>query len=180
MLALGTPAPDFHLPEVTSGKTISLDDFKDDKALLIMFICRHCPYVKHIQQELARLGRDYEGRSVGIVAISSNDAAAYPDDAPGSLREMANELGFVFPYLYDESQQAARAYSAACTPDFFLFDQQRRLVYRGQFDDSRPGNGRPVSGADLRKAIDTVLAGQQVDPNQRPSLGCNIKWRSAA
>jgi peroxiredoxin len=180
MLALGTPAPDFHLPDVTSGQTVSLDDFRDDKALLVMFICRHCPYVKHVQGELSQLGKDYKGRGVGIVAISSNDAAAYPDDAPEGLREMADQVGFVFPYLYDESQETARAYSAACTPDFFLFNGQRRLVYRGQLDDSRPGNGQPVTGGDLRKAIDTVLAGRQVDANQRPSIGCNIKWRPAA
>lgn len=180
MLALGTHAPDFHLPDVTSGETISLDRFKNKKALLVMFICRHCPYVQHVQQELSRLGKDYAGTALGILAISSNDAAAYPDDGPESLREMAAQLGFAFPYLYDESQETARAYSAACTPDFFLFDDQRRLVYRGQLDDSRPGNGKPVTGRDLRTAIDAVLAGRPVDQNQRPSLGCNIKWRPAA
>jgi len=180
MLALGTPAPDFQLPDVTSRKTISLADFRDKKAVLVMFICRHCPYVKHVQNELARLGKGYAGKEVGVVAISSNDAAAYPDDRPESLREMSAELGFVFPYLYDESQETARAYSAACTPDFFLFDDRRLLVYRGQLDDSRPGNGNPVTGRDLRAAIDAVLAGRPVDQNQRPSIGCNIKWRSAA
>ena len=177
MLALGTPAPDFHLPEVTTGKTVALDDFRGKKALLVMFICRHCPYVRHVQNELSELGRDYADASLAIVAISSNDAAAYPDDGPESLREMAAELVFVFPYLYDESQEVARAYAAACTPDFFLFDGERRLVYRGQLDDSRPSNGKPVTGLDLRSAIDAVLAGRPVAETQTPSLGCNIKWR---
>jgi peroxiredoxin len=177
MLALATPAPDFHLPDVTSGKTVSLEDFRHKKALLVMFICRHCPFVKHVQHELARLGKDYGAQSLGIVAISSNDADAYPDDAPASLREMAAELGFTFPLCYDESQQVARAYSAACTPDFFLFDDKRRLAYRGQLDDSRPANGKPVTGRDLRAAIDALLNGRPVDPNQKPGIGCNIKWR---
>jgi peroxiredoxin len=176
MLALGTPAPEFRLPDVSSGKTISLKDFQDKNALLVMFLCRHCPFVKHVQQELARLGKDYASQSLGIVAISSNDADAYPDDSPESLREMASELGFNFPLCYDESQDVARAYSAACTPDFFLFDDQRRLAYRGQLDDSRPGNGKPVTGRDLRAAIDALLKGRPVDPNQKPSIGCNIKW----
>src|SRR6188472_4003216 len=145
MLALGTSAPPFSLPDVVTGKTISLDTFHDDPALLVMFVCRHCPYVKHVQQELARLGRDYHGRA-GIVAISSNDATEYPDDRPESLREMALTLGFTFPFVYDESQQVARAYAAACTPDFFLFDRSRQLVYRGQLDDSRPGSDKPVTG----------------------------------
>jgi peroxiredoxin len=177
MLALGTQAPEFQLPDVRSGKTVSLGDFRDQKALLVMFICRHCPFVKHVQHELARLGKDYASQPLGIVAISSNDADAYPDDAPESLREMAAELGFTFPLCYDESQDVARAYSAACTPDFFLFDDKRRLVYRGQLDDSRPGNGKPVTGRDLRAAIDELLNGRLVDPNQTPSIGCNIKWR---
>jgi peroxiredoxin len=177
MLALGTPAPGFQLPDVTTGKMVSLDGFHDKQALLVMFICRHCPYVRHVQSELAKLGRDYTGGPLAIVAISSNDAAAHPDDAPESLREMATELGFTFPYLYDESQETARAYAAACTPDFFLFDDRRRLVYRGQLDESRPRNDKPVTGRDLRSAIDAVLAGTQVNENQIPSLGCNIKWR---
>ncbi len=177
MLALGTPAPDFHLPEIVSGKTVALSDLSGSKALLLMFICRHCPYVKHVQSELARLGKDYLGKSLRIAAISSNDAATYPDDAPDSLRAMAVENGFNFPFLYDESQQVARAYSAACTPDFFVFDEARKLAYRGQLDDSRPGNGKPVTGRDLRSAIDTLLNGGTVDPNQRPSVGCNIKWK---
>ena len=142
-----------------------------------MFICRHCPFVKHLEKGLAQLGRDYEGKGVGIVAISSNDAANYPDDAPESLAEQAHELGFTFPYLYDETQEVARAYGAACTPDFFLFDDGLKLVYRGQFDDSRPGNGVPVTGKDLRAALDALIAGQPISPEQHPSLGCNIKWK---
>jgi peroxiredoxin len=178
MLELGTPAPDFQLPDVTSGETITPDRFKDKKALLVMFICRHCPYVKHVQGGLAQLGRDYADRSLGIVAISSNDATAYPEDAPNGMREMASELGFNFPVCYDESQDMAQAYSAACTPDYFLFDHSRHLVYRGQFDDSRPSNGIPVTGRDLRAAIDATLEGRPVSSNQRPSIGCNIKWRA--
>ncbi|MBI1950527.1 MAG: thioredoxin family protein [Acidobacteria bacterium] len=178
MLKLGTPAPGFSLPDVVSGRVISLESFHDEKALLVMFICRHCPYVKHVQGELARLGTDYRDRGVGIVAISANDASAYPDDAPPGLREMAVELGFTFPFCHDESQAVAKAYTAACTPDFFLFDQARRLVYRGQLDDSRPDSGRPVTGRDLRAAIDAVLAGRPVGGDQRPSLGCNIKWKA--
>jgi peroxiredoxin len=178
MLDLGTTAPDFSLPDVVSGRTISLDTFTSKKALLVMFICRHCPFVKHIQHELARIGKDYKGKDIGIVAISSNDAESYPDDSPVSLKDMADELGFEFPFCYDENQEAARAYEAACTPDFFLFDEARSLVYRGQLDDSRPGNGVPVTGKDLRAAIDRVLAGQPVDKNQKPSIGCNIKWKA--
>lgn len=177
MLALGTIAPDFELADVTSGEIIGLDRFRDKKALLVMFICRHCPFVKHVQDELARLGRDYATQPLGIVAISSNDAAAYPDDAPESLREMAAELGFDFPYCYDQSQDTARAYGAACTPDFFLFDGNGQLAYRGELDPSRPGNGVPVNGRELRAAIEDVLNGRPVDPNQKPSIGCNIKWR---
>ncbi len=177
MLPLGTLAPEFQLPDVTSGKPVSLADFESRKGLLVMFICRHCPYVKHVQHELAKLGRDYSGRPLGIVAISSNDAIGYPDDAPERLREQAVELGFTFPYLYDESQEIARAYDAACTPDFYLFDGSKKLVYRGQLDNSRPRNDNPVTGRDLRAAIDAVLNDQPVDPNQTPSLGCNIKWR---
>ncbi|HUX66005.1 MAG TPA: thioredoxin family protein [Terriglobales bacterium] len=176
MLPLGTPAPDFALPEVASGRLVRPSDFSAAQPLLVMFVCRHCPFVVHVQQELARLGRDYQGR-VGMAAISANDAEAYPDDAPASLAAMVAEQGFVFPLLYDESQAAARAYGAACTPDFFLFDTSRRLAYRGQLDDSRPGNGRPVTGHDLRAALDALLAGQAVSPEQRPSLGCNIKWK---
>jgi peroxiredoxin len=177
MVALGAPAPDFSLPDVVSGKTISLKTFAAKKALLVMFICRHCPYVQHVQEGLALLGRDYAARDIEIVAISANDAKGYPEDAPASLKAMAEELKFTFPYCYDESQAVAKAYSAVCTPDFFVFDQARRLVYRGQLDDSRPGNGKPVTGRDLRAALDAVLAGRPVDPAQRPSVGCSIKWK---
>jgi peroxiredoxin len=179
MLPLGTIAPDFDLPDVVSGRNVSLPDFASKDALLVMFICRHCPFVKHVQTELARIGRDYAQQSIGIVAISSNDAATYPDDAPPSLREQAEEIGFTFPYCYDESQDVARAYHAACTPDFFVFDRQRKLVYRGQLDASRPGNNVAVTGTDLRSAIDAVLQGTAVATEQRPSIGCNIKWRKS-
>jgi peroxiredoxin len=179
MVALGTAAPDFQLPDVVSGKTISLKTFAGKKALLVMFICRHCPYVQHVQEGLARLGRDYAAKDMGIVAISANDAKNYSEDAPASLKEMAVELKFTFPYCHDESQAVAKAYSAVCTPDFFVFDQARRLVYRGQLDDSRPGNGKPITGRDLRAALDAVLDGRPVDLTQRPSIGCNIKWKRA-
>jgi peroxiredoxin len=178
MLALGTFAPAFDLPDVVSGEIINLEAFKGKKALLVMFICRHCPYVKHVQGELAKLGRDYAPQSLGIAAISSNDAVAYPDDAPESLREMALELDFNFPFCYDETQDVARAYAAVCTPDFFLFDRDRKLAYRGQLDSSRRGNDIPVTGRDLRAAIDAVLNDKPVDANQKPSIGCNIKWRA--
>lgn len=178
MLGIGTQAPAFRLPSVTSGKTVVLDDFKDKEALLVMFICRHCPFVKHVQRELAKLGKDYAAQPLGIVAISSNDAKAYPDDAPESLREMATELDFNFPFCYDETQEVAKAYKAVCTPDFFLFDQDRRLAYRGQLDDSRPGSNIPVTGRDLRAAIDAVLNGRPVAADQKPSIGCSIKWRN--
>lgn len=177
MLALGTKAPAFSLPDVVSGEDVSLNTFASKKALLVMFICRHCPYVKHVQDELARLGKDYVEKDVGIVAIGSNDAESYPEDAPESLKEMAQELDFNFPYLYDEGQVVAKAYTAACTPDFFVFDEDRKLVYRGQLDGSRPGNNLPVTGADLRAALDAILAGETVNPDQIPSVGCNIKWK---
>jgi peroxiredoxin len=177
MLPLGTIAPDFQLPDVVSNRLVSPATFKGKKALLVMFICRHCPFVKHIQQELARLGTDYRDKNVGIVAISANDAANYPDDAPDKLKMMAQELGFTFPFCYDESQAVARSYQAACTPDFFLFDENQSLVYRGQLDDSRPSNNLPVTGTDLRAAIDAVLAGKPVTTEQKPSIGCNIKWK---
>jgi peroxiredoxin len=177
MLELGTRAPDFSLPDVVSGRAVSLANFGGEKAVLVMFICRHCPFVKHVQHELARLGVDYRGRGVGIVAISSNDAASYPDDAPERLKEMADELGFTFPVCFDETQDVAKAYTAACTPDFFLFDQARTLVYRGQLDGSRPESGEPVTGRDLRAAIDAVLFDRPVGADQRPSIGCNIKWK---
>ncbi|MCX7597020.1 MAG: thioredoxin family protein [Fischerella sp.] len=177
MLPLGTNAPDFHLPDVVSGEMISLSKFADKKALLVMFICRHCPFVKHVQHELAKLGKDYSQSDLGIVAISANDAENYPDDAPDSLKAMADELGFKFPLCYDETQETAKAYTAACTPDFFLFDSDRKLVYRGQLDDSRPSNNQPVTGADLRAAIEAVLASKPVNSDQKPSIGCNIKWK---
>ncbi len=178
MLPLGTPAPPFALPDVVTGLPVSLETFAGDRALLVMFICRHCPYVKHVQDELARIGRDYADRGLGIVAVSSNDARAYPEDAPDRLADMARRVGFTFPLCYDESQAVALAYTAACTPDFFLFDAGRTLVYRGQLDDSRPGRPVPVTCADLRGAIDAVLAGRPVDGPQRPSVGSNIKWKA--
>jgi len=177
MLPLGTQAPDFHLPDVVSGKSISLATFAGKKALLVMFICQHCPFVKHIKAELAQLGKDYIPRELGIVAISANDINKYPADAPESLKEMATELGFNFPLCYDETQSTPKAYTAACTPDFFIFDAERKLVYRGQLDDSRPSNGKPVTGADLRAAIEGVLAGKPLASEQKPSIGCNIKWK---
>ncbi|MBO3461270.1 thioredoxin family protein [Aetokthonos hydrillicola Thurmond2011] len=178
MLPLGTKAPDFHLPNVVSGEIISLSNFAGKKALLVMFICRHCPFVKHVQSQLAQLGKDYVQSELGIIAISSNDAKNYPDDAPDKLKAMAIELGFTFPLCYDETQETAKAYTAACTPDFFLFDAEQKLVYRGQLDDSRPNNGQPVTAADVRAAIAAVLAGKPVEGEQKPSIGCNIKWKS--
>jgi len=177
LMELGAPAPDFRLRDVVSGKTVSLETFAGKPALLLMFICRHCPYVQHIKRELARLGKDYVAKNAGIVAISSNDVANYPDDAPERLKAMAQDEGFIFPFCYDDTQEVAKTYSAACTPDFFLFDQHRRLVYRGQLDDSRPGNNKPVTGRDLRAALDAVLAGKPPSATQRPSIGCNIKWK---
>ncbi|MGA9068772.1 MAG: thioredoxin family protein [Terracidiphilus sp.] len=177
MLELGTIAPDFTLTDVVTGQTVSRDEFRNRKALLVIFICAHCPYVKHIEKGLAALGRDYTSQPIGIVAISSNDALTHPADSPAGLKRQAENYGFTFPYLYDETQSVARAYKAACTPDFFLFDGDLQLVYRGQFDSSRPGNGIPVTGEDLRLAIDTVLAGKPVPKDQRPSIGCNIKWK---
>lgn len=177
MLPLGTPAPDFELPDVVSGEKVSLATFAHRQGLLVMFICQHCPFVQHVKHQLAQLGRDYAGRSLGIVAISANDVANYPEDSPEYLKAMAVDCGFTFPLCYDESQETARAYSAACTPDFFLFDGERKLAYRGQLDGSRPGNGVPVTGGDLRGAIEAILAGQVPDPEQKPSIGCNIKWK---
>jgi len=178
MLELGTPAPDFRLPDATSGRTVARDDLADAPALLVAFLCNHCPYVKHIREGLARFARDTEGHGLAMVAVSANDVSTHPDDAPEKMAEEAKAQGYVFPYLYDESQEVAKAYRAACTPDFFLFDRDRRLVYRGQFDDSRPGNDEPVTGKDLRAAVDAVLAGEPVPTEQRPSLGCNIKWKA--
>ncbi|HEX8071270.1 MAG TPA: thioredoxin family protein [Pyrinomonadaceae bacterium] len=177
MVALGTEAPAFNLPDVTTGREVSLADFAGRKGLLVMFISRHCPYVQHVKDELAQLGRDFVERGLGIVAVSANDIIGYPDDAPERLKELADELGLNYPVCFDESQETAKAYEAACTPDFFLFDAARRLVYRGQLDDSRPGNDKPVTGRDLRAAIEAVLNDRPVNPEQRASLGCNIKWR---
>lgn len=176
MLPLGTPAPDFSLPNV-DGQTVSLADAAGPKGTLVMFICNHCPFVKHVADQLAALGRDYLPRGLGVVAISSNEVSAHPADSPEQMVHEAEDRGYVFPYLYDESQEVAQAYHAACTPDFFLFDGDKKLVYRGQLDASRPGNDIPVTGADLRAAIDAVLGGQPVSAEQRPSLGCNIKWK---
>jgi peroxiredoxin len=176
MLPLGTPAPSFSLPDVTTGRPVSLGDFAGKEALLVMFICKHCPYVVHVRGELERLGLDYADSALGIVAISSNDPITYPEDSPAGLRQMALEAGFKFPLLFDETQEVARAYDAVCTPDFFLFDREQRLVYRGQLDDSRPNRGA-ANGRDLRAAIEAVLAREPVNPVQKPSSGCGIKWK---
>jgi peroxiredoxin len=176
MLPLGTRAPLFRLPD-PGGKTVSLADFKSAPALLVVFMCNHCPYVRHIRGGLASLARDYGPRGVAVVGINSNDVASYPADSPAKMAEEAASAGYVFPYLYDETQAVAKAYRAACTPDFYLFDKDQRLVYRGQFDDSRPGNSIPVTGQDIRAALGAVLAGKPVPPNQKPSIGCNIKWK---
>jgi len=177
MVELGTTAPDFALTDAISGATVKRDDFRGQKGLLVLFICAHCPYVKHIEKSLGELSADYANAPLGIVAISSNDAANYPADSPTGLKKQAIANDFQFPYLYDESQAVARAYEAACTPDPYLFDADFKLVYRGQYDDSRPGNGVPVTGKDLRAAIDLVLAGKPVPKEQKPSIGCGIKWR---
>ena len=177
MLALGTSAPDFRLPDVVRDEVRSYADIAGSRATVVMFICNHCPYVIHVRSQLVVLARDYLSRGVGFVAISANDAERYPDDGPAAMRALAQSEGFPFPYLYDESQQVARAYQAACTPDFYLFDGQRRCVYRGQLDGSRPRNGQPVTGADLRAALDSLLAGEPVAADQQPSVGCNIKWK---
>ncbi len=177
MLPLGTVAPEFELPDVVSGENISLANVADSKALLLMFICQHCPFVKHVQQELAQIGQDYSQQPLKIVAISANDVVNYPDDSPEKLKQMAEALNFNFPLCYDQSQEVSKAYTAACTPDFFLFDANQKLAYRGQLDDSRPSTDIPVTGKDLRRAIDTVLQGKAVDFEQKPSIGCNIKWK---
>jgi peroxiredoxin len=178
MLKLGTPIPKFSLKDVTTGEEINPNSFEDKKALLVMFICRHCPFVYHVQDEIASIGHDYLNKDIGIIAISSNDVGDFPEDRPQNLKIMAKEMGNVFPYCYDESQEVAKAFTAACTPDFFLFDKERKLVYRGQLDDSRPGNGVPTTGEDLRSAIEAVLDDKPVNPVQKPNVGCNIKWRS--
>ena len=178
MLDLGTTAPNFALTDAVTGNTVSRDDFRGKKALLVMFICSHCPYVKHIEKGLAQLGVDYLRQPIGIVAIGSNDVTTHPADSPAGLKQQAETYGLVFPYLYDETQAVAHAYKAACTPDFFLFESEFRLVYRGQFDSSRPGSGIPVTGQDLRTAIHQVLSGTPVPTDQLPSIGCNIKWKA--
>jgi peroxiredoxin len=177
MLPLGSRAPSFSLPNV-DGRTVSHTEFEGQPGLLVMFICNHCPFVIHLQKDLANCARVYQEKGLGIVAISSNDAETYPQDGPAQMRRVAQEQGYTFPYLYDESQDVAKAYHAACTPDFFLFDHDRKLVYRGQFDDSRPDSGIPITGKDLRAACDAVLAGRPVPAQQRPSIGCNIKWKA--
>ena len=176
MLALGTQAPEFSLIDVVSGERITLENFSGSQALLVMFICVHCPFVKHVEQELAKIGHDYAEQGLSIIAISANSIETHPQDAPEHMKTQATTQGFSFPYCYDETQAVAKAYTAACTPDFFLFDGALKLAYRGQLDDSRPSNGKPVTGKDLRQAIDTILAGQSLSDEQIPSVGCNIKW----
>ncbi len=177
MMPLGTVAPDFTLPDVVSVSYTSLQELKCEVATLIMFICNHCPFVKHIQGELVKLSLEYSEKSVSIIAINSNDIESYPEDSPEKMKTIAESLGYIFPYLYDETQNIARIYDATCTPDFFIFDKNLECVYRGQLDDSRPGNSLPVTGKDLRSALDAIIAGKQVDPHQKPSVGCNIKWK---
>ncbi len=177
MLSLGTVAPDFKLPDTISGKNISLSDIRSDKATVIMFTCNHCPYVIHVNDEIVRLAKDYQQKGVSFVAISANDAENYPQDGPDKMKVLAEKVGYTFPYLYDERQEIARLYDAACTPDFYVFDAGLKLVYRGQLDGSRPNSGIPVTGEDLRNALDAVLGGTAVSAMQRPSAGCNIKWK---
>ena len=176
MLELGTPAPRFRLPD-TEGRLLTLADFKDAPALLVVFMCNHCPYVKHIRPALAAFAREFQPKGLAVVGINSNDAAKHPDDSPEKMVDEVALAGYTFPYLYDETQETAKVYRAACTPDFFLFDKDRKLVYRGQFDDSRPGNNVPLTGKDLRDAVNAVLAGKSPSAEQKPSIGCNIKWK---
>ena len=178
MLPLGTPAPVFSLPEPATGRTVALADVRDAPALLVIFMCNHCPFVKHLREGLVRFAREYQTRGLAIIAINANDVANHPNDSPARMVEDAQAFGYPFPYLYDETQTVAKAYRAACTPDFFLFDAGRKLAYRGQFDGSRPGNSLPVTGSDLRAAVDAVLAGQPIPSDQKPSIGCNIKWKA--
>ena len=177
MVELGTKAPGFVLPDTASGRNLSLEDVKSKVATVIMFICNHCPFVKHVNAELVRLANDYKNKGIGFVAISSNDVINHPDDAPGLMTQVAKQLKYPFPYLYDESQETAKAYDAACTPDFFIYDKDLHLVYRGQLDDSRPGNEIPVTGKDIRHALDCLINDEPVPQEQRPSIGCNIKWK---
>lgn len=177
MVALGTKAPEFILPDTVSGRQISLSDIKGSVATVIMFICNHCPFVKHVNAELVKLANDYKTKGIGFVAISSNDVVNHPDDSPGLMAQVARQLKYPFPYLYDETQEVAKAYDAACTPDFFIYDKNMHLVYRGQLDDSRPGNELPVTGKDIRHALDCLVINKPVPEIQRPSIGCNIKWK---
>lgn len=177
MLELGTEAPAFTLPDTVSGKEISLKEIQSEKATVVMFTCNHCPYVIHVNEEIVRLAKDYQSKGVAFVAISSNDVENYPQDGPEKMKKLAADVGYTFPYLYDESQEIAKAYDAACTPDFYVFDGQLKLAYRGQLDSSRPGNGQALNGKDLRGALDAVLTGTAVESMQRPSAGCNIKWK---
>ena len=177
MIPLGTKAPDFEIPDTVTDQLISLNNLKSEKALVVMFLCNHCPYVKHVREEIVSISKDYEKEGVSFVAISSNDIEQYPEDAPDKMKEEALTWNYSFPYLFDESQSVARAYDAACTPDFYIFDKNLELVYRGQLDDSRPGNGKPLTGKDMRDALDCILAGNPVNEHQIPSAGCNIKWK---
>jgi peroxiredoxin len=177
MIALGTTAPDFELKDTVSGETKSLTKLKSDKATVIMFICNHCPYVKHVNDQLVTLANDYQPKGISFVAISSNDVEAYPEDHPDKMKEYAKRLGYPFPYLYDETQEVARAYDAACTPDIYIFDETMSLVYRGQLDDTRPNSGVPATGVDVRAALDNILAGKPISEVQMPSMGCSIKWK---
>lgn len=177
MMPLGTHAPDFELPDTVSGKTLSLKELRSETATVVMFICNHCPFVKHINGKLVEVAKNYIPKGVSFVAISANDVENYPDDSPDKMKQAAQELGYPFPYLYDASQETARAYDAACTPDFYIFDSELKCVYRGQFDDSRPDNKKPVTGRDLSNALDCILEGVAVPKDQTPSIGCNIKWK---
>lgn len=178
MLPLGTIAPDFSLMDTVTGRTMALQDIKGRNGTVVMFICNHCPFVKHVNPEVSKLARQYQPRNISFIAISSNDVENYPDDSPELMKKTARNQGYTFPYLYDPSQKTAKAYDAACTPDFYLFNAEMELVYRGQLDDSRPGNGVPLTGDDLRNAIRSLLHGKPIDPDQKPSIGCNIKWKS--
>jgi peroxiredoxin len=176
-ISLGAPAPDFTLPDTVSGETLSLDKLKSDTATMVMFLCNHCPYVKHVQDGLVQIAEDYQPKGVSFIAISSNDVENYPEDGPEEMKKVAQKKGYPFPFLYDETQEVAKAYSAVCTPDIFVFDGDMKLVYRGQFDDARPSNDVPVTGEDVREALEALLNDKPVDPNQKPSVGCSIKWK---